>query len=322
MRIRQVSALLWASIVLLPLGLAIPAAAQTSKLKIASTVREIFDNLPLYVAQEGGYYKKHGVDIELIHFSGGGEVVRAVSSGASDIGMVGTSAAIIAVSRGEPMRIFSAWSAPSFGIVFIVPVNSPIKTVEDLAGKKVGFTRPGSVSHTGLVAALAAMKIKADAIPVGAPGDGWAMLKAGRIEATWHTAPDVYSLIDRGEARILFDSSEYLKDYQQGALAAAETTLAKSADALTKFLAAIEEANALISANATEASKLGGKGMSLPPAQLEKMVTAMPKGFFKLGPVKEANFGGSLAEAVAAGNLKQQPTYQQVVDTRLFPNSK
>ena len=301
----------------LGMALAGPAAAQ-AKLKVASTLKEIFDNLPLYVGRDGGLFRKHGIEIEVTHFTGGGEVVRAVSGGATDIGMVGTSAAIIAASRGEPLRIFSAWSAPSFGILYIVAADSPIRTVEDLAGKKVGFTRPGSVSHTGLMALLKARQIKVDALPVGPAGDGWAMVKGGRIDATWHTAPDVYSLIDRKEARAVVDIADYLKDYQQGSLTALQATLSKSGDAIGKFLAAVEEANALISANPGEAAGLAAKGMGLPAARLQDMIKSMPKDFFKLGPLAAGNYEGSLAEAVATGGLKQQPTYANIVDMRFF----
>jgi hypothetical protein len=92
------------------------APAQTVQVKVASTAKEIFDNLPLFVARDTRIFEKHGLDVELrlpgrslrsflhgpppptacisscrrnrrsrpqrsSHFSGGGEVVRAVSSG-------------------------------------------------------------------------------------------------------------------------------------------------------------------------------------------------------------------------------------------------
>jgi NitT/TauT family transport system substrate-binding protein len=302
--------------------LAAPAMAQTGSLKVASTLREIFDNLPLYVALEGGLYKKHGIDVEVTHFKGGGDVVRAVSGGAGDIGMVGTSAAIVAASRGAPLKIFSAWSAPSFGIYFIVPVDSPIKTVEDIAGKKVGFTRPGSVTHTGLMAVQKAKNIQAQGIPVGSAGDGWAMAKVGRVDVTWHSAPDVYSLIDRKEGRILIDIAEYLKEYQQGSLVALEATLAKRKGDIAKFSTAIEEANKMIASSPAAAAMHGAKGMKLPAEKLQEMIKTMPKDFFKLGPPTAANFAGSLEEAVATGGLKTARDYNSMVDKSLFAASK
>ena len=119
------------------------ANAEMQKLKVASTIKEIVDNLPFYVGMDKGIFKKHDIELELTHFNGGGEVVRAIAGGAAEIGMVGTSAAIIAAARGEPMKLVSSWTAPAYGIVFIVPKDSPIKSAKDLDGKRVGITRPG-----------------------------------------------------------------------------------------------------------------------------------------------------------------------------------
>lgn len=296
-----------------------PASAQT-ELRVASTVRQIFDNLPLYVAQEAGLYKKHNLKVQITHFSGGGEVVRAVVGAAADVGMVGTSAAIIAASRGTPLKLISAWSAPAFGIVFIAAQNSSINTVKDLDGKRVGFTRPGSVSHTGIAAAMKETGVKPQLVPVG--GDGWAFLKAGRVDATWHTAPDVYSLVDSKEAKIVFEISQYLKDYQQGALAAMAPVIKSKSDELRRFLTAIEEANALIVKDPDFVSKIGQKSMDVPGDKLKDMIIAAPKGFFTIGPISQANFNGSLTEAVAAGGLPKESALKDVADFSLLPARK
>jgi ABC-type nitrate/sulfonate/bicarbonate transport system substrate-binding protein len=296
-------------------------AAELTRVKVASTVREIFDNLPLYVAANAGMFKAEGLDVEITHFAGGGDVVRAVASGAADIGMVATTAAIIAAGRGEPLKIISAWSAPAYGILYVVPPDSPIKTVKDLAGKKVGITRPGSVSHTGLNATLQANGIQGqvEVVPVGAPGDGWTALKSGRVQATWHTAPDVYSLIDRGEARILFQLSDYLKDYQQGSLAARDVYVQANADTVRKFLRASVRAGEFIDKNPAEAAKIGAAGMGVPEPAMKATIAAMPKGFFRIGAPQAKDFNGSMAEALESGGLKEAPPYDKVVDKNYLP---
>jgi ABC-type nitrate/sulfonate/bicarbonate transport system substrate-binding protein len=296
-------------------------ASAADRIKVASTVKEIIDNLPLYVAARAGMFKEQGLEVEITHFSGGGEVVRAVASKSMDIGMVAATAGIIAAGRGEPLKLIAAWSAPAYGILFVVPPDSPIKTVKDLAGKKVGITRPGSVSHTGLNAALQANGIqgRVDIVPVGAPGDGWTILKSGRIQATWHTAPDVYALIDRGEARVLFQISDYLKDYQQGALLAREDYLRANPEATRKFLRASARATELIDKNPAEAAKIGAASMGLPEAAIAQTIAAMPKGFFRVSAPESKNFAGSVAEAVETGALKEAPAYDKIVDTSYLP---
>jgi ABC-type nitrate/sulfonate/bicarbonate transport system substrate-binding protein len=296
-------------------------ACAAERIKVASTVREIFDNLPLYVATNAGMFKDEGLEVEIAHFSGGGEVVRAVASKSMDIGMVAATAGIIAAGRGEPVKIISAWSAPAYGILFVVPTDSPIKTVKDLAGTKVGITRPGSVSHTGLNAALQSNGIqgRVDIVPVGAPGDGWTILKSGRIQATWHTAPDVYALIDRGEARVLFQLSDYLKDYQQGALLSRDDYLRANAETTRKFLRAAARATEFIDRNPAEAAKIGATSMGLPEAAIGKTIAAMPKGFFRISAPEAKNFAGSVAEAVETGALKEAPAYDKIVNSSYLP---
>lgn len=296
------------------------AVAQTVTVKVASTNREVFDNLPLYVGTHAGMFKKEGIDVEVTHFSGGGEVVRAVASRSMNIGMVSATGGIIAAGRGEPVRIIAGWTAPAYGILYVVPKDSPLKSVKDLAGKKVGITRPGSVSHTGLTAALQANGIlgKVDIVPVGAPGDGWTILKTGRVQATWHTAPDVYALVDRGEARILFHLSEYLKEYQQGALLARLDYLDANGETVRKFLRAAVRAAEFISTNPAEAAKIGAKAMGLPEPALARTIADMPKGFFNVAVPTPGNFAGSMSEVIDSGALKAAPPYDKVVDTRFL----
>ncbi len=296
-------------------------AADPIRVKVASTNKEVFDNLPLYVALHAGMFKKENLAVEITHFAGGGEVVRAIASGSMDIGMVATTAAIIAVGRGESLRMISAYSAPAYGILFVVQTDSPIKTVKDLVGKKAGISRPGSVSHTGLNAALQAHGIQGqvEAVPVGGSGDGWAVLKSGRIQATHHTAPDVYSLIDRGEARILFQLSEFLKNYQQGALVALDGYLGKNGETTRKFLRAVAEAAKFIDQNPAEATRIGAKGMGTPEPAMRATIDAMPAGFFRIGVPESKNFEASMAEALGSGALKTAPAYDKVVDRRFLP---
>jgi NitT/TauT family transport system substrate-binding protein len=295
------------------------AAAQTAQVKVASTVKEIFDNLPLFVASQGGMFKKHGLDVEVAHFAGGGEVVRAVSSGSMQIGMVGTSAAMLAAGRGQNLKILSSWSAPAFGILWIVPTDSPLKTVKQLDGKKIGITRPGSVSHTGIVAALQANGIKADIVPVGGPGDSWAALKNDRVQASWHTVPDVYSLVDRGDARILFQISDYLTEYQQGSLVAMGGYLSQNGETVRKFLAASAEAVAFINEKPEEAAKMGANATGLPEKLVLRTIREMPKDFFRIGAPRPEDFKGSLNEALAAAPELKAPSYDVMVDRSFLP---
>jgi NitT/TauT family transport system substrate-binding protein len=155
-------------------------------------------------------------------------------------------------------------------------------------------------------------------VPVGAAGDGWTALKTGRIQATWHALPDVYTLVDRGEARILFHLSEYLKDYQQGSLLARRDFLEANGEAARKFIRASIRASEFISSNPAEAARIGASAMGLPEAALVRTIADMPKGFFRVAAPDPKHFAGSIAEVTESGALKTPPAYESVVDTRFL----
>jgi len=296
-------------------------AADKTEVKLASTVRQVFDNLPLYVAEQGGQFDKHGLAVQIAHFSGGGEVVRAVVSGTSDVGMVAATSAILAIGTGQKLKIISGYTAPSFGVLYIVKADSPIRSVKDLAGKTVGFSRPGSVSHTALIAALNAEGItdKVTMIPTGSPGDSLAALKTGRIQASWFNAIQAYELIEKNEARILFGADKYLSDYQQGSFIATEAYLAKHGDTVRKFLAAVADAIKFTEQNPAQAAKFGAKDLGASEQHVVINLKAAPKDWWRIGAPREKDLAGAMAEAEATGSLKQKPSYDTMVDKRFLP---
>ncbi len=100
----------------------------------------IVGDLPVFVAQEFGYFKNEGLSIELIEFSSGNEATAALISGNTQVQStlgVTTLLPLLEKSPGEVKVIFSAVEQEgtrSSGIVS----KSGIKTIKDLKGKKIG----------------------------------------------------------------------------------------------------------------------------------------------------------------------------------------
>ena len=97
---------------------------------------------------EKGFFKKHGVDITgILTSSGGGTSVRNMLAGDLPFGEVALSAAV-ARSTGEPLKIIirrrRIRSTTSCGSA---KKGSPLHSIKDLLGKRVGFTSPGSVTN-------------------------------------------------------------------------------------------------------------------------------------------------------------------------------
>jgi NitT/TauT family transport system substrate-binding protein len=107
-----------------------------------------FYGAPYAVAMEQGFFKNHGVDITgVLTSQGGGTSVRNTLAGDLPFGEVALPAAIEAINNGVPLRIIGAGSQSIADILWMAKKGSPLHSIEDLVGKKVAFTSPGSVTN-------------------------------------------------------------------------------------------------------------------------------------------------------------------------------
>ena len=92
--------------------------------------------------------ENHGVDITgVLTSQGGGTSVRNTLAGDLPFGEVALPAAIEAINNGVPLRIIGAGSQSIADILWMAKKGSPLHSIEDLVGKKVAFTSPGSVTN-------------------------------------------------------------------------------------------------------------------------------------------------------------------------------
>ena len=149
---RFVAGLLWGACAL---AMSVVAVAQTKEVTIGYQDMVV----PYRVAQEAKEIEKAtGYKINWKQFGGGGEVIKAMASGAVQIGEVGSAGIAAAVSRGEPLELF--WILDDIGDAeaLVVKNNSGIKTLADLKGKKIAMPF-NSTTHFHTMVALEQAKI-------------------------------------------------------------------------------------------------------------------------------------------------------------------
>ena len=106
---------------------------------------------PIWVAQEEGFYKRFGVDVDLILIEGGTRGAQALISG--DLPMIGMAgqAVISARARGADLVVV-AGVVNKMNYIF---VGAPaVKTPEDLRGKRIGISQIGTASYHAVILAL------------------------------------------------------------------------------------------------------------------------------------------------------------------------
>jgi NitT/TauT family transport system substrate-binding protein len=96
------------------------------------------------LGQNAGFFKKHGLVLEIFYTQGAGETQQAVISGSADIGTgVGTFNTFGAFAKGAPIRVIAATHTGANDLTWYVKADSPIKDKKDLAGKSVAYSTAG-----------------------------------------------------------------------------------------------------------------------------------------------------------------------------------
>jgi len=121
-------------------------AQDTAKVRMAYSAFSI-SFLNIFVARDAGIFKKHGLEAELIQMAGP-LPVAALASGEIDY-LTGYTTGIVATGQGAPLKgIMISLRKPPFFLV----ADQTIQRPNDLAGKRIGVDRIGSLQH--LVARL------------------------------------------------------------------------------------------------------------------------------------------------------------------------
>ncbi|HLU00418.1 MAG TPA: ABC transporter substrate-binding protein [Burkholderiaceae bacterium] len=108
----------------------------------------VMDDAQAIVAYEGDFYKKHGLDVELVEFTSGTDLIKAIVGGQLDTGVLGFTNAASWSSRGADLKVVGGAQHGFHAIV--VREDSGIETVADLKGKTLASQREGSTADTVL----------------------------------------------------------------------------------------------------------------------------------------------------------------------------
>src|ERR1700761_1719816 len=137
-------AIFWAAVFCVAVA-ATPAAADTT-LVVGKANPEAESIMTVNVGYDAGIFKKHGLDVQIQDFTGGGSrIVQALTASSIDIA-VGAGTQMSFIAKGAPMMAVceSTTTLPYFAVG--LPWNSPIKSVDDLKGKKIGVSNPGTLT--------------------------------------------------------------------------------------------------------------------------------------------------------------------------------
>ncbi|MCK9916074.1 ABC transporter substrate-binding protein [Microbacteriaceae bacterium K1510] len=193
------------------LALSSGVALAQSKITLAVGGGSCLCYLPTMLAKALGEYEKAGVNVDVVDFKGGSEALKAVIGGSADVVSGYFDHCVNLAAKGQNLQAFVVYDRyPGLALVVSPKHTADIKSVKDLANKKVGVSAPGSSTDFFLKYILKKNGVDPNSVAVIGVGLGAtavAAMEQGQIEAAVMLDPAITVLQGKNkDLRILSDT--------------------------------------------------------------------------------------------------------------------
>ena len=220
--------------VLTGLLLSAPAAA-------AAPVRVAYSAIsgamaPLWTAQDGGFFRREGLDVELLYIPGGSLLIQAMIGGDVQFAFGPSVPVINAALRGSELVLIANTGN---SLVFSIYSRPEIKAPQELKGKKIGVTRFAGSTDQALDIALSKWALQRGrdvaVLQTGGMPESVAGLGAGLFDAVVLSPPNTLKAKKLG-MRELVDVGQLGVAFPNTPLSASRSTLRANRDMAMRFL--------------------------------------------------------------------------------------
>ena len=227
-----------------------PALAQ-DKLRIGKSVPNSWAFAATDVGVQAGIFKQEGIDLAISSFKGDAQMQAGLTAGAVDVAL-GSGPGLGFRAKGVPaIGVAAMYGAPS-NLAVVVLAKSPVKTVADLKGKRIGVTTGGSLTDW-LSRELARQqgwgRDGMQVMPLGSMQARLAAMERGDLDAMVVESASGFELEELKRGRIIIDFGDIEKNFYTHVIFATDAMVEKRTDALQRFLRGWFKTIAFIHAN-------------------------------------------------------------------------
>jgi NitT/TauT family transport system substrate-binding protein len=180
-------------------GLAAAPAFAAEKLRVAYV--HVFDDAPVVVARDKGFFTVEGIDAQVTMFMSGPTLVKGLVTDQIDLGVLGFTNAITWAAQGADLKIIGKVQEGYHSL--IVRNDRGIKSLKDLKGRSLASQAAGSTADIvlkGVVLKSAGLTEKDVNLVYTAPSTALASLRAGRVDSAFLFEP--YDSIAKASAPV------------------------------------------------------------------------------------------------------------------------
>jgi len=270
------------------------------KIRLAHSALES-SNSVWYLAQDRGFYKKHGLDVDLLFIPSTTTSVSSLVAGDVHVANASGGGVANAVVAGADIVLVACYLN---SLPYELVVNESVKAAEDLKGKSIGISRIGSASDVAR-ALIRGLGMEPDKqIPimqVGGPAERAAAFRTGRIVG-FPSPPGIIHLTKGMPFKILISTADFQKRFDFPYICATTTKsyLARQRETVKKVVMAHIEATHFFKTFKEESKKIVSKYSRITnEAYLEDAYTASAKLYDRVPLVTRSGTETQIKEATS-----------------------
>jgi NitT/TauT family transport system substrate-binding protein len=287
------------------------------------------NGMPFGVAMAKGYFKDEGLNITgLISSAGGGTSLRnMLAGGGVPYGEVNPGVIVSAILAGADLKIVSDNVLTVAEFVWAVKKDSPIKTIKDLKGKKIGYTNPRSTSQAldTMLLQIAGYKPEdAELVKTGGFGEGVAALESGQVDIVPITEPLWSKYKDKYRAVVY--ASDVLPPLDNVVGVVTVEMAEKKGDFIRAVIRARRRAVIFMREHPDEAAVIVAKEYNIEPAvalsAVRNLTTSKTKGvpYWGEGEIHLEGLKRMIEAQRSVGAINGEVDYSKIIDTRFLPD--
>jgi NitT/TauT family transport system substrate-binding protein len=304
------------------ISLAFASAVQAEQI-VVSNYGIAANGMPYAIAMEKGFFKEEGADVTgILSSNGGGTTIRNLLGGNLDYGEVDLAGTVTAIEQGNDLHIISDNVLTVGEFVWAVKPDSPIKTLAEFKGHKIGYTNPRSTSQALnilLLQTIGLTQADVNTIKVGGFGEQVVALDIGAIEVA--TLADPVWSKNSAKLRTVVRGADALPPLCNVIGVATGKAIAEHGDFLRAVLRARRKAVEFMYAHPDEAGDIIAKAYDLDPAiarqavhNLTTMAPGATRPYWGTGRFDIKGMDGMIAAQRSVGAYSGTPNWEKMID--------
>lgn len=238
-------------------------------------------NLPPMAADEQGFWKEQGLDVDWAPLKGDTGMFRALAGGRIDMGITATPGPIQAAARGVPAVIVADTHLENYNWFIYVNIDSVIREGKDLKGKRLAVNIFGGTAHAYGRALVKGLNLEKDVrfVATGGVREMIAALRSRAVESVVLPLLTMARLKFQGHVREVVAVSDYLpKPWSDHIIFAGKDYIAQKPESVEKVLKGLLKATQFLQKDLDWTGKKMVSSFRYSPEVAKKMVTVVRYG--------------------------------------------